>query len=131
MTYVRKQSILKAVATIHLSKNEKNNNLPLNDGSVFVPGDVARPNDVPVFHEFRQSRHHLGLVLALEGMQDSLVAGLIDGRDVGRQEDDGDLRVIVPDDVARVGIPHEGNLPPGLSFDEGNEDLVKQPLEDR
>ena len=113
MTYVRKQSILKAVATIHLSKNEKNNNLPLNDGSVFVPGDVARPNDVPVFDELRQSRHHLGLVLALESMQDSLVAGLIDGRDVGRQEDDGDLRVIVPDDVARVGIPHEGNLPPG------------------
>ena len=95
-------------------KPEKPLNLPLNDGPVFLPGDVARPNDVPVFDEFRQSRHHLGLVLAFEGMQDSLVAGLIDEqRDVGRQEDDSDLRVIVSDDVARAGIPHEGNLPPG------------------
>ena len=75
VTYVRKQSTLKAVATIHLSKNGKKNNLPLNDGPAFVPMDVARPNNVPVVDEFRQSHHHLGLVLALEGMQNSLVAG--------------------------------------------------------
>ena len=47
--------------------------------------DVARSDGVPVvLDELHQSRHHLGLVLALEGMQYSLVAGLVDGRDVGR-----------------------------------------------
>ena len=92
--------------------------------------DVARPDGVLVLDEFHQSCHHLGLVLALEGMQDSLVAGLIDGREVGQQEDDGNLRVIAPDDVARAVIPHEGHLAPGCSFDEGDEDFVK-PLADR